>query len=198
MATRSDLLDRGLNVLAEHGHPALADGRLHEHLGTEPGTGSFGEHFDGEAEFHDALLEHVEARYTNGYIDHADGTAADRDQTPDPTPDPAATARDRLSRLADAILSDNARPDLEIAMRAWARHHPEARAMQERIDRRRMEYVRGLLTEATGDPQRAEQLARLMYLVLVGARQVVPPASREELRGYFDLVLASIQDADAR
>jgi hypothetical protein len=188
MATRTDWLDAGLEVLAAQGHAALVEDPLHERVGAEPGDGSFREHFGDEAGFHKALLTHVEAGYTSHYIDRADRSGPDRDG--------GSTPQARLARLADAVLSDSARPDLEVAMRRWAGHHPEARAMQERIDRRRVDYVRGLLTEATGDPDHAEWLARLMYLVLVGGRQVLPSASHTELRGYFGLVMASIRDAD--
>jgi hypothetical protein len=186
MATRSDWLDAGLDVLAADGHSALVAARLRDCLGAEAGEGSFGEHFGDEAGFHKALLMHVEVGYTNRYIDRADQSGVDQNG--------GATPQARLARLAEGVLSDSARPDLEVAMRNWARHHPEARVTQERIDRRRMDYVRGLLVEATGDPDRAEWLARLMYLVLVGGRQVVPAASDGELRGYFGLVMASIRD----
>jgi hypothetical protein len=189
MTTRTDWLDAGLHVLAAHGHPALSEGRLHERLGAGPGDGSFREHFGDEAGFHKALLTHIEASYTNHYINRADHSGLEQDG--------GLTPQARLARLADDVLSDSARPDLEVAMRSWARHHPEAGVMQERIDRRRMDYVRGLLAEATGDPERADWLARLMYLVLVGGRQVVPPASRSELRGYFSLVMNSIRNTGA-
>ena len=188
MVSRTAWLDEGLNVLAAHGHTALVEDRLCERLGVEPGAGSFREHFDDEAGFHRALLTHVEAGYTDKYIEHADRSGQE--------PDGSLAPRARLVGLAEVVLSDSARPDLEVAMRSWARHHPEAEAVQERIDRRRVEHVRGLIEEAVGDPERAERLARLMYLVLVGGRQVVPAASHGELRDYFALAMASIEDAE--
>ncbi|GAA1971823.1 hypothetical protein [Catenulispora subtropica] len=189
MATRTDWLDAGLDVLAAHGHPALIEDRVAMRLGVDPKEGSFCEHFGDEAGFHEALLTHAEACYTNAYITRADPSG--------PGEDSGLTPQDRLGRLADAVLSDGARPDLEVAMRSWARHHAAAGVMQERIDRRRVDYVRGLIAEATGDLEHAERLARLMYLVLVGARQVVPSASNSELREYFGLAMAAIRAGDA-
>ena len=47
----------------------------------------------------------------------------------------------------------------------------------------------GLLEELTGDRSHAELLARLVYLVTVGAAQVRPPAPPKELRRLYELTL---------
>ena len=68
-----------------------------------------------------------------------------------------------------------------IAVRAWALQDAEARAVQERVDRTRVAY----LTEICGDAG----LARALYLIVVGAGQVVPPLSGRQLKSALELVL---------
>lgn len=162
MASKRDWLDAGLALLAEHGAPAVTIERLAERLGLS--KGSFYHHFKGTGGFRTALLEHFEAERTTRFVEEAE--AADGD---------------RLGVLLKLVLAPGPGPELEIAVRAWALQDAEARAVQERVDRTRVAYLTGLSGDAG--------LAQALYLVVVGAGQVVPPLSGRELKNALELVL---------
>jgi len=121
--------------------------------------GSFYHHFKGTSGFRTALLAHFEAERTTRFVEQAD----------------------RLSALLKLVLAPGPGPELEIAIRAWALQDAEARAVQERVDRTRVTY----LTEISGDAG----LAQALYLIVVGAGQVVPPLSGRQLKSALELVL---------
>ena len=162
MAGKRDWLDAGLVLLAEHGAPSVTIERLTERLGLS--KGSFYRHFKGMSGFRTALLAHFESERTTRFMEQAD-----------------AAGEDRLGALLKLVLAPGPGPELEIAVRAWALQDAEARAVQERVDRTRVAY----LTEVSGDPD----LAQALYLIVVGAGQVVPPLSGRQLKNALELVL---------
>jgi AcrR family transcriptional regulator len=173
MATKADWLDAGLKVLADEGAPALTIERLTSEL--DLSKGSYYHHFTGAGGFRTALLEHFEKRFTTRLID----TVEER-----PEADPAG----KLTQLMELVLADADHVRLEIAVRAWALQDPGARAAQERVDHARTAYLQELCRgiESVGEPER---LARLLYLILIGAEQVVPPVPAGELRALYATTL---------
>ena len=173
MVTRTEWLEAGLGLLADEGAPAVTIERLTGKLGVT--KGSYYHHFKGAAGYRTALLEYFEARFTTRLIDAIE-------QKPDAEP------VDKLLHLLRLVLADPDNAALEIAVRAWALQDREVRAAQERVDRTRTAYLkelcRGLKTDV--DPDR---FAQLLYLILIGAEQVLPPMSRTELRKIYDLTL---------
>ncbi|GHG44482.1 TetR family transcriptional regulator [Amycolatopsis bullii] len=162
MVSKRDWLDAGLVLLAEQGAPSVTIERLTERLGLS--KGSFYHHFKGMGGYRTALLEHFEAERTTRFVERAE-----------------AAEGDRLNALLDLVLAPGAGPELEIAVRAWALQDAEARAVQERVDSTRVAY----LTEICGDAD----LAQALYLVVVGAGQVVPPLPGRQLKSALELVL---------
>ncbi|MFD0901821.1 TetR/AcrR family transcriptional regulator [Actinomadura sediminis] len=174
MASRHDWLEAGIGILAEDGAPALTLERLTDRLDLT--KGSFYHHFKGMAGFKTDLLAYYESEHTSRFIQDAECAG-----------ETAGTKLHRLMELVLAAKGDS--DDLENAMRAWALQDDEARALQERVDRRRIDYLRTLvrgLDTADRDPG---PLARLFYLLLVGAQQLVPPVPAEELREIYTLAL---------
>jgi AcrR family transcriptional regulator len=162
MVSKRDWLDAGLALLAEKGAPAVTIERLTDRLGLS--KGSFYHHFKGIGGYRTALLEHFEAERTTRFMDEAERAQGDR-----------------LRTLMKLVLAPGPGPELEIAVRAWALQDAEARAVQERVDRTRADY----LTEVCGDAE----LGQALYLVVVGAGQVVPPLSGRQLKNALELVL---------
>jgi AcrR family transcriptional regulator len=162
MVSKRDWLDAGLVLLAEQGAPSVTIERLTERLGLS--KGSFYHHFKGMGGFRTALLAHFEAERTTRFMEQAD-----------------AAPGDRLGALLKLVLAPGPGLGLEIAVRAWALQDAEARAVQERVDRTRVAY----LTEVSGDAG----LAQALYLIVVGAGQVVPPLSGQQLKSALELVL---------
>jgi AcrR family transcriptional regulator len=162
MAGKRDWLDAGLALLAEQGAPSVTIERLTERLGLS--KGSFYHHFKGMGGYRTALLEHFEAERTTRFMEQAEQARGDR-----------------LRTLLALVLAPGPGPELEIAVRAWALQDAEAREVQARIDRTRADY----LTEVCGDAE----LGQALYLVVVGAGQVVPPLSGRRLKSALELVL---------
>lgn len=174
MASKRDWLEAGLRVLSEGGAPALTIERLCAELGLT--KGSFYHHFKGMSGFKTDLLEHFETEHTSRYIAGAEVGGG-----------PAVT---RLHRLMNLILEDKGgNHELEIAMRAWALQDSEVQALQRRVDRLRVDYLKSLWRELGGAEADVEPMAHLLYLVLVGAQQVVPPVAAEDLREIYALAL---------
>jgi AcrR family transcriptional regulator len=171
MVTRTEWLDAGLELLADEGAPAVTIERLTGKLGVT--KGSYYHHFKGAAGYRTALLEYFEAQFTTRLIDIVEGDA-----------EPSA----KLQHLLRLVLSDPDNARLEIAVRAWALQDPEVRAAQERVDRARTAYLKelchGLKTDV--DPDR---FAQLLYLILIGAEQVLPPVAKTDLRDIYAMTL---------
>lgn len=174
MATKRDWLNAGLDVLAADGAPALTIDRLSGALGLS--KGSFYHHFDGMRGYTTALLSHFESEHTARFIEAVEQ-------------DPGEPADKRLRRLSELVLADEEGPALEVAIRAWASQNPEVGAAQERVDRTRIDYLRGLWEQIGRGPEESQQLGEMLYLLLVGAGHVRPPLPAERLRALYDLVM---------
>ncbi|HEX2316170.1 MAG TPA: TetR/AcrR family transcriptional regulator [Thermomonospora sp.] len=174
MASKRDWLDAGLEILADEGAPALTIERLTGRLGLS--KGSFYHHFGGMGGYRTALLRHFEAECTVRYIDQVER-------------DPQAPPLTRLERLVDLVVQAKDSPRLEIAVRAWALQDPEVRRVQERIDATRVAYLRSLWRAHSGDAAEADRIARLFYLVTIGAEQIVPTLTGPELREMYELTI---------
>jgi AcrR family transcriptional regulator len=173
MVTKADWLDAGLKVLADEGSPALTIERLTTELGLS--KGSYYHHFKGAGGFRTALLEHFEKRFTTRLIDTVERH-------------PEASAATKLTELMELVLADADSVRLEIAVRAWALQDPEARAAQERVDHARTAYLQELC-RGIGSIKEPDHLARLLYLILIGAEQVVPPVPPADLRALYRTTL---------
>jgi AcrR family transcriptional regulator len=174
--TRSDWLETGLTALADDGPNGLRIDRLCRRLGVS--KGSFHHHFAGTGDFKKALLAAYEARVVKALEQAIEQTAT-------------ATPKAALAGLTAAITSQQSfyRPDLEVAMRAWAFSDREVRAVQERVDLRRLESLRGIWSNILDDPAAVQAAALVPYLVGIGASLVQPPTPPEELQRVYELLL---------
>jgi AcrR family transcriptional regulator len=167
MSTRERWLDTGLALLTEQGPAGVTIDALCGRLGLT--KGSFYHHFRGRSAFQVALLDHFERRETQRFIDVAEAA-------------PVGDGAGRIRLLVDAVVADEGgHPELEVAVRAWANQSDVAREYVERIDRTRVEYAQRLWREAIGDDQRADDLGQIMYLLVIGAHHIIPPAPPEDL-----------------
>ena len=173
MVTRVEWLDAGLGLLAEEGAPAVTIERLTGKLGVT--KGSYYHHFKGAAGFRTALLEYFEAQFTTRLIDTVERQ-------------PEAEPWDKLQRLLKLVLSDPDSAHLEIAVRAWALQDAEVRAAQERVDKARTAYLRELCRGLKSDVD-PDRLSQLLYLILIGAEQVLPSVPKSDLREIYAMTL---------
>jgi AcrR family transcriptional regulator len=159
--TRNDWLTEGLKVLREQGPSALTIEGLCHRMGVT--KGSFYHHFRNREELSQALLEEWERRLTSELIE---GSRQGAD---------FATRSERLTQEGLAAFD----PALELAVRVWAQQEPMARAVQERVDRRRVAYLTELFSLLTRSGDQAEDLAVIRYAFSIGAQQVLPALEPE-------------------
>lgn len=177
--TRSDWLQAGLTAVADDGPDGLRIDRLCRRLGVS--KGSFHHHFAGAGDFKRALLDAYETLVVEALNDAIEQTAA-------------ITPQESLAGLTAAITSTQSfyRPELEVAIRAWAFSDSQVRAVQERVDRRRLESLEGIWSRILDDPAAVHTAALLPYLVGIGASLVQPPTPPDQLRGIYELLLGLV------
>lgn len=182
MPTRSDWIQTGLAAVADNGPDGLRIDRLCRRLGVS--KGSFHHHFRGAGDFKQALLAAYEALVVEALNKAIEQTAAEN---------PKAA----LASLTAAITSPNSfyRPDLEVAMRAWAFADPEVRTVQERVDNQRLKSLQGIWSNILDDPAAVHTAALLPYLVGIGASLVQPPTPPDQLQNVYRLMLDLVPDA---
>ncbi len=148
--SRDQWLEAAVALLAEGGVDAIRIEAMARHLGVTKG-GFYG-HFADRADLLEAVLGLWEQAGTDAIIEAADVVQGD-----------PILRGERLWQLAteDGI-------EAELGIRSWARHDERARAVVERVDHRRMEYLRGLFRERGFAGIEAEARCLLIYSLLVG------------------------------
>ncbi|MBT1511345.1 TetR/AcrR family transcriptional regulator [Bradyrhizobium sp. SRL28] len=144
-----DWLDQGLKALASRGFTALKAEPLAKAMGVS--RGSFYWHFADIAAFHAAILARWHEVAAEQII--ANVEAASNDENP-------------LARLLRRVFGE--RLMLERAVRTWASVDPAARAAVQAIDRRRLGYVEGLLTQSGLSAEIARTRAQILYWAFLG------------------------------
>ena len=184
MPSRSDWLDAGLASLADDGPDGIRIDRLCRRL--QVSKGSFHHHFAGAGDFKQALLAAYEARVVEALDQAIEQTAA-------------TTPKNALVGLTASITKTDGfyRPDLEVAIRAWAFSDPQVRAVQQRIDQRRLESLHGIWSQILDDPAAAYTAALLPYLVGIGASLIQPPTPPDQLQRVYELLLNSVPDNES-
>jgi AcrR family transcriptional regulator len=178
MLRRRDWLEAGLAAL-EEGPNSLRIDRLCRRLNVS--KGSFHHHFAGTRDFKQSLLiayENLVVESLDQAINQTEGAS------------PQAT----LASLTAAITNPQGfyRPELEVAMRAWAFSDPEVRSVQERVDLRRLESLQAIWSGIYSDPAEARTAALVPYLVAIGATLAQPPTPSEELQRVYQLLLGLV------
>jgi len=175
--TKRDWLIGGVQLLAEVGNQGLTIDALCQHLGVT--KGSFYHHFSGYEDFKLNLLAFYEEEGTLDIIE----TLADLE-----------TPEEKLRGLIDIVVAVSTQYALypEVLIRSWALQDEDVKAVQERVDGRRLAYVEALFLEIDEDKQNAKVSAQMMYAILVGAEQMQPPLVGDDLRTLYDEYLKLI------
>jgi AcrR family transcriptional regulator len=166
-----DWLDQGLKTLAERGFTALKAEPLAKAMGVS--RGSFYWHFADIGAFHAAILRHwrdVAAEQVIANLEAASNTT-------DPVP--------LLLRQAFG-----GRPGLENAVRTWASVDPGAREAVQAIDRRRLNYVEGMLRANGLSAGVARARAQILYWAYLGFALSEQPLTRAKQAAVLDELLA--------
>jgi AcrR family transcriptional regulator len=164
--SKRDWLEAALETLADVGADHMTIESLTNRLGVT--KGSFYHHFGSYQGFKTALLEFYETEGTSQVIDYSE-----RGDSP----------ADKLKRLLK--ITTDYPPNTETAIRAWSLHDEEVRVYQERIDERRIAYVRELIERIAGDSEKSLRIARTLYALLIGAYHVTPLFDRKIMGDLF-------------
>jgi len=156
-------LEEGLKVLATEGPGALSIDNLTMRTGKT--KGSFYHHYAGREQFIQRLLEYYEETATHDII-----LNANREDIP----------QARLKMLTS--LSFRLSGDVELAIRAWALYEPLVRAFQDRIDGRRMEFLKDIYLDLGADEKTSWVLAYRNYALFIGLQQVKPRHNKREFK----------------
>ncbi len=160
----------GLTVLAELGPDGLTIDELCRRLHLT--KGSFYHHYANRSVYIRALLEFWEREMTLRVIEvsQQEGTPLQRLR--------------RLTQLSTTFEHER----VETIIRAWASQDETVRASQERVDRRRLQYLSELCGTILDNPDDGLLLAQIFYTMYVGAQHIFPPISGKGLQhlyGYF-------------
>ena len=183
MVSRADWLNQGIELLGTAGAQALRIDRLCAQLGVT--KGSFHHHFDGMADYKQALLNEYQHRVVAA-LHHAVTSQAG---------DEPSVVLASLTSMMDQP-GGPYRPELEVAVRAWAFSDSDARKAQQRIDEQRIKALEGVWSQLTSDQDRIQASALLPYLVAVGASMLFPPVPPETLRKVYALLLDLVPSSD--
>src|SRR6185369_7230305 len=165
-----DWLDLGLKTLARDGFTALKAEPLAKAMRVS--RGSFYWHFADIAAYHAAILKHWRDIAAERIID--DVEAASKDEDP-------------LALLLRRVFGE--RLMLERAVRTWASVDPAARAAVQAIDRRRLNYVEGLLAQSGLAAELARARAQILYWAFLGFALSDQPLSKARQQAVLDELL---------
>ena len=165
-----DWLDQGLKTLAKDGFTALKAEPLAKAMGVS--RGSFYWHFADISAFHAAILKHWREIAAEQIIAGIEAAASNEN--------PLAVLLRRVfgERLA-----------LENAVRVWASVDPAARAAVQAIDRRRLGYVEGLMTQSGLPIDVARARAQILYWAFLGFARSDQPVPKTLQQAVLDEML---------
>lgn len=146
-------LDEGLVVLEEEGPLCLSIDNLATRLGKT--KGSFYHHFQNRDQFIDALLSYYETKTTEDIFREADLEKE------------LEARRKKLREMSFQVSSR-----LELIIRAWSLYDPVVQKYQDRMDRRRLDYLTRLYLLSGTDRSAAETRAYRNFSLYIGIQQL--------------------------
>ena len=169
-----DWLNQGLKTLAKSGFTALKAEPLAKAMGVS--RGSFYWHFTDIGAFHAAILKQwreIAAEQIIGGVEAASG------------------GENPLEVLLRRVFSE--RLAIENAVRTWASVDAAARSAVQAIDRRRLGYVEGLLTQSGLSVEVARARAQILYWAFLGFALSDQPLPKAQQKAMLDEMLRMAQ-----
>ena len=154
-----DWVEAGLKALARQGFAALKAEPLARAMGVS--RGSFYWHFADIGAFHAAVLKAWREIAAEAIIAYVEAPAGNGDP---------------LIVLLQRVFSEKLA--LERAVRSWAAFDPAAKAAVQAIDRRRLDYVAGLIRVRGVSPDAALARAQILYWAFLGYALTEKPLSK--------------------
>jgi AcrR family transcriptional regulator len=150
---RGAWIDAAMGALAAGGPDAVRVEALAKDLGVS--KGGFYWHFDDRRALLEETLDTWEKTGTEDVIASVEGGATD--------------PRAKLRRLFELAPSAKGQFAVELALRDWARRDRDVARRLQRVDDRRMGYLRSLFAEFCADEEDAEARTMLAYSLFIGS-----------------------------
>ena len=152
---RSKWIDEGMRALAAGGPDAVRIEPLAQALGVS--KGGFYWHFDDRRKLLAEILDTWERTMIDEVIERVEGGGGD--------------ARAKLRRLFALASSRDVRELLraDLAIRDWSRRDIAVAQRLRRVDNRRMDYMRSLLSDLCSDADEVEVRCMLAFSLFVGS-----------------------------
>ncbi len=168
-------IDAGLEALAAGGPEAVRIEPLAQGLGVT--KGSFYWHFDDRGALLEGLLDAWEHTLVDEVIEQLEAEGGD--------------ARSRLRRLFALAGASETRGLLraELAIRDWARRDDGVGDRLRRVDNRRMDYMRGLFSAFSPDPDEVEARCLVAMALFVGTNFIAADHGSRSRRDVMDRAL---------
>ncbi|WP_225725910.1 MULTISPECIES: TetR/AcrR family transcriptional regulator [unclassified Nocardia] len=147
---RQAWIDAALAILAESGPDAVRVETLAAQLNVT--RGGFYRQFSSRQELLDAVLDSWEHRSIDEVRSRVEQEGGD--------------AANKVRRAGRLTFSKELLP-IDLAVREWARRDPAVAARLERVDNRRMNYLRDLIGTISDDPRDVEARAMLAFSLVI-------------------------------
>ncbi|WP_238161003.1 TetR/AcrR family transcriptional regulator [Kribbella antibiotica] len=148
---RTRWIEAGLTALARGGPDAVRIEALAAELGVTKG-GFYG-FFDGRAALLSEMLDEWERRCTREVLLNVEAEGGD--------------AAMRIRRAGQLTFSEDVH-QIDLAVRAWARHDPAVAERLRRIDTERMDFLRTMFGAFLTDPDEIEARSILAFTLAIG------------------------------
>lgn len=168
---RATWLTEGFKILRAKGAGGLTIENLTRSL--KKTKGSFYHHFKNREDYSRQLLEQWERSQAIEII---------RDSEQEKT---AEAINQTLVTLSEKSMD----PKTEVAIRAWALRDPLAREFQERIDTRRVDFLRSLFSLMTEDKDKVELFSLIRYCFYIGSHQIIPAMDEKSYKQHLTALM---------
>jgi AcrR family transcriptional regulator len=175
---RTAWIDAGLRALGAGGPDAVRIESLARVLGVT--KGGFYWHFDDRDGLLDAMLDTWERMVIDDVIDHVEGDGGD--------------ARAKLRRLFALAAARRDFVEVELAVRDWARRDKAAAQRLERVDNRRMDYLRSQFREICDDADEVEVRCMLVMSLFIATHFIAANHDGRRRSDVVQLTLARLLD----
>jgi AcrR family transcriptional regulator len=170
--SRNDWLKAGFEMLTNQGASGLTIENLTDKLDVT--KGSFYHHFQNAEDYKIALLEFWEEQYTNRVVQLTE-------------------AGKEPKRIFDHFMGILATedPSIEIILRSWASRDELVRSYMQRTDEERVAHATHWFEQMGKKSPLAEDLAQMLYALLIGCYSVFPPIKGVALIGMITRFLTA-------
>ena len=169
-------LDEGFRLLSEFSQDKLRIQYLCERLKVT--RGSFYHHFTGIDDYIEKMMEAWEEENTHALMRQANE---------------GASAEESMDLLSKAVSSKN--QSIEAAIRSWSFYQPTVAKHLNKVDKLRLQFLKGLHERMGKTTEEASLLADLDYGALIGIQQLYPNVATEKMKALWALQKKMIMGA---